>query len=79
MSTVESGESAEDYPRPWSSRSPQRWVFAAIAIIIAVAVVVAAMNYISLGRGGIVPYLMLAGGPVLGAYYVWYFALRKWT
>lgn len=67
------------YPRPWSSRSPQRWVFAALAMVMAAAVVVAAISYITIGRGGIVPYLMLAGGPALGAYYLWYFAIRKWS
>lgn len=69
----------EAYPRPWSSRSPQRWLFAALAIALAVAVVIAALGYIGNGRGGIVPYLMLAGGPVLGVYYLWYFAIRKWS
>ncbi len=79
MSTTGENDSPEAYPRPWSSRSPQRWLFAAIAVALAIAVVIAAVNYISLGRGGIVPYLMLAGGPTLGAYYVWYFAIRKWA
>lgn len=79
MSAVEDAKSDENYPRPWSSRSPQRWVFAAVAVALAVAVVIAAVGYISRGQGGIVPYLMIAGGPALGAYYVWYFAIRKWT
>ncbi|MFM8350435.1 MAG: hypothetical protein ACKN9D_05140 [Actinomycetales bacterium] len=78
MNTASSDEEEQSYPRPWSSRPPQRWILAAVAIVLAVAVVIAAINYITIGRGGIVPYLMLAGGPTLGAYYLWYFAIRKW-
>lgn len=79
MSAGDGEESELNYPRPWSSRSPQRWVFAVVAVVLAVAVVVAAIRYLGEGIGGIVPYLMLAGGPTLGVYYLWYFAFRKWS
>lgn len=69
--------STDAYPVPWSARAPQRYVFAAAAVVIAVAVVISALAYISSGTGGVVPYLMLVGGPVLGGIYAWYFGFRR--
>ena len=63
---------------PWSVRAPQKWVFSAIALLIAVAIVVSAITSIAKDVGGLPPYLMLFVGPVLGGFYVWYFALKKW-
>ena len=65
-------------PAPWSVRSPQKWVFAAIALLITVAIVVSAITSIANDVGGLPPYLMLFVGPVLGGFYIWYFALKKW-
>ncbi len=64
-------------PVPWSARAPQRYVFAALAVIIGIAVVITAIAYISAGTGGVVPYLMITVGPVLAVVYVYYFGFRK--
>lgn len=61
---------------PWSGRAPQRYVFAGIAVLIGIAIVVAAIAYIRSGTGGIVPYLMITVGPVLAVVYVYYFGFR---
>ena len=53
-------------PVPWSARAPQRYVFAALAVIIGNAVVVTAIAYI-----------MITVGPVLAVVYVYYFGFRK--
>ena len=63
---------------PWSSRAPQKYVLAAIAVVIGVALVITAIAYIASGTGGIVPYLMLVVGPVLTVIYVYVFAFKKW-
>ena len=65
-------------PVPWSVRAPQRWVFAIAAVVVTVAIVIAALGAIGNGEGGVVPYLMLVVGPVLGGFYLWYFAIKKW-
>lgn len=65
------------YPVPWSARAPQRYVFACIAVILGIAVVVTALAYIRAGVGGVVPFLMITVGPVLAVIYVYYFGFRK--
>jgi uncharacterized membrane protein len=67
----------ETVPVPWSARSPQRYVFAVLAVVIGIAVVVTALAYIRAGTGGVVPFLMITVGPVLAAVYVYYFGFRK--
>jgi hypothetical protein len=65
------------WPVPWSARSPQRYVFAAIAVVLGIAVVVTALAYIRADAGGVVPFLMITVGPVLAAVYVYYFGFRR--
>ena len=65
------------YPVPWSARAPQRYVFAAIAVVLGIAVVVTALAYIRAGVGGVVPFLMITVGPVLAVIYVYYFGFRR--
>ena len=65
-------------PAPWSVMAPQKWVFSAIALLITVAIVVSAITSIAKDVGGLPPYLMLFVGPILGGFYIWYFALKKW-
>lgn len=67
----------ESIPVPWSARAPQRYVFAALAVIIGIAVVVTALAYIRAGTGGVVPFLMITVGPVLTIVYVYYFGFRS--
>lgn len=64
-------------PVPWSARAPQRYVFAALAVVIGIAVVVTALAYIRAGTGGVVPFLMITVGPILAVVYVYYFGFRK--
>ena len=70
-------EDEQDWPVPWSARSPQRYVFAGIAVVIGIAVVLTALAYIRAGQGGVVPFLMITVGPVLAVVYVYYFGFRK--
>jgi hypothetical protein len=73
-----SDPSAQDVvPIPWSARAPQRYVFAALAVVIGIAVVVTALAYIRAGTGGVVPFLMITVGPILAVVYVYYFGFRK--
>jgi len=58
---------------PWSTRRPQSLVLTAVVLVVLVGVVVAAFDYLSQSRGGVVPPLMLAVAPLLAIYYVWYF------
>ena len=67
----------ETVPVPWSARSPQRYVFAALAVIIGIAVVLTGLAYIRAGTGDVVPFLMITVGPVLAVVYVYYFGFRK--
>ena len=67
----------ETVPVPWSARAPQRYVFAALAVIIGIAVVLTALAYIRAGTGGVVPFLMITVGPILAVVYVYYFGFRK--
>lgn len=68
---------SESLPVPWSARAPQRYVFAALAVVIGIAVVVTALAYIRSGTGGVVPFLMITVGPILAVVYVYYFGFRK--
>lgn len=63
--------------RPWSARRPQNFVLSAVMVVMAVALVIQAVNYIGQGVGGAIPYLMLIGGPALAIFYVWYFVFYK--
>jgi hypothetical protein len=60
-------------PRPWSARRPQSIVLSIVLIAVAVVLVIQGFAYVRNGVGGIVPYLIILGGPALAAYYVWYF------
>jgi len=62
---------------PWSARAPQRYVFAVLAVVVGLAVVVTALAYIRAGTGGVVPFLMITVGPILTIVYVYYFGFRK--
>lgn len=82
MASPESASSSSDavrYPVPWSARAPQRYVFAVIAVVLGVAVVLAALAYIRAGEGGVVPFLMITVGPVLSVIYVYYFGFRSFS
>jgi hypothetical protein len=59
--------------RPWSARRPQSIVLSLVLIAVAVALVIQGFSYVSQGVGGLVPYLIILGGPGLAAYYTWYF------
>ena len=67
----------QSYPVPWSARAPQRYVFAVVAAVLGVAVVLTALAYIRAGVGGVVPFLMITVGPVLAVVYVYYFGFRR--
>jgi len=69
--------SPEVVPVPWSARAPQRYVFAALAVVIGIAVIATGVGYIQAGTGGVVPFLMVTVGPVLAVVYVYYFGFRK--
>lgn len=73
----ESPSAPDTVPVPWSGRAPQRYVFAALAVVIGIAVVITGLSYISSGTGGVVPFLMVTVGPVLAVVYVYYFGFRK--
>jgi hypothetical protein len=59
--------------RPWAHRRPQNLIVGFAFILLAIALVIQAVRYISDGTGGLVPFLMLLGGPALSIYYIWYF------
>lgn len=63
--------------RPWSARKPQNYILSALLIVLAIALVRQGFTYIGDGVGGLVPYLIIVGGPVLAVYYTWYFTIRK--
>lgn len=75
--SVETPAITDRYPVPWSARSPQRYVFAVIAVVLGIAVVLAALAYIRADEGGVVPFLMITVGPVLSVIYVYYFGFRS--
>lgn len=62
--------------RPWSARRPQNYLLSAVLIALAVALVIQGLAFIGDGVGGVVPYLMILGGPALAAFYTWYFTMR---
>ncbi len=64
---------SEGPQRPWSGRSPQKYVISAVMVVLGVALVITGLGYISDGVGGLVPYLIVIAGPVITGYYVWYF------
>lgn len=63
--------------RPWSARRPQNFVLSVVLIALAVALIMQGISSINDGRGGLVPYLIILGGPVLACYYVWYLTIRR--
>lgn len=63
--------------RPWSARRPQNVVLSVVFIALAIALVWQAFAYIGQGVGGLIPYLLIIGGPGLAGYYIWYFNLRS--
>lgn len=60
-------------PRPWSARRPQSLVLSLVLIAVAIGLVIQGVAYVGAGVGGLVPYLIILGGPALAAYYTWYF------
>ncbi|MGA0221310.1 MAG: hypothetical protein ACO3MD_02335 [Candidatus Nanopelagicales bacterium] len=73
---MDTEEEAPLSSRPWSARRPQSLFLSVIFIVVAGALVWQAFDYIGRGMGGVVPYLLVVGGPVLAGYYVWYFNIR---
>ncbi len=63
---------------PWSSRAPQKYILSIVAVVICVALISAAVAYISSGTGGVVPFLMIAVAPILTVVYVYSFLFKKW-
>jgi Na+/alanine symporter len=57
----------------WLHRRPQNLVIGIFFAVLGIALVIQALRYIADGTGGLVPFLMLLGGPVLSIYYIWYF------
>ena len=62
--------------RPWAARKPQSYVMSGVLIALAIALVWQGFAYINAGTGGLVPYFIILGGPVLAIYYTWYFSFR---
>ena len=62
--------------RPWSARRPQSLVLSLIFVIVAVALVMQAFDYIGRGIGGAVPYFLVLAGPAMAIFYIWYFNFR---
>ena len=44
-----------------------------VLIAVAIGLVIQGVAYVGAGVGGLVPYLIILGGPALAAYYTWYF------
>ena len=63
--------------RPWAARKPQSYFMSGILIALAIALVWQGFSYINAGTGGLVPYFIILGGPVLAIYYTWYFSFRR--
>jgi hypothetical protein len=61
----------------WSRRAPQRFFFAALAVVFTIAIAVTAVGFIQDAVGGVVPYFMLLVGSALGGFYFWNFVIRK--
>ena len=63
--------------RPWAARKPQSYFMSGILIALAIELVWQGFSYINAGTGGLVPYFIILGGPVLAIYYTWYFSFRR--
>lgn len=63
--------------RPWSARRPQNFVLSGVLIVVAIFLVRQGLTNIAEGEGGLVPYLIILGGPALACYYTWYFTMRR--
>lgn len=59
--------------RSWLHRRPQNLLIGIAFALLGIALVIQALRYIGDGTGGLVPFFMLFGGPVLAVYYIWYF------
>ena len=70
-------EGDEGDVRPWSARRPQSIILSAILIVLAIFLVRQGITSMSSGRGGIVPYFIIIGGPALACYYTWYLNFRR--
>lgn len=68
-----SAESTEQSVRPWSARRPQNLLLSGLMIAMALALIWQGFTYIGQGRGGLIPFLIVIGGPALAIYYIWYF------
>lgn len=64
--------------RPWATKRPQSLVLSAVIVVLGIAVVATAISFIASGRGGIVPVLMLLGGPVVCGAYLVYLNGTRW-
>lgn len=62
--------------RPWSARKPQNYLLSAVLIGVAIALVIQGFAFINEGVGGVIPYVIILGGPALAVYYTWYFTMR---
>lgn len=63
--------------RPWSARRPQSLVLSLMFIVLAVALVWQAFQYIGQGIGGAIPFFLVVAGPGIAAFYIWYFNFRN--
>jgi hypothetical protein len=61
----------------WLHRRPQNVFIGIFFAVLGMALAIQGLRYISDGTGGLVPFLMLIGGPVLSIYYIWYFNFYK--
>ena len=59
--------------KSWLHRRPQNLFIGVFFAFLGTALVIQALRYIADGVGGLVPFLMLLGGPALSIYYIWYF------
>ncbi len=57
----------------WPHRRPQNLLIGIAFALLGVALIFQAVRYIGDGVGGLVPFLMLLGGPALSIYYIWFF------
>lgn len=62
--------------RPWGARKPQSYLVSLVFVVLAVALVWQAFQYIGQGVGGAIPYFLILAGPVMAGYYIWYFNFR---
>ena len=64
--------------RPWATKRPQSLVLSVIVVALGIAVVVTAVSFVAAGQGGIVPVLMMLGGPVVCGAYLFYLNGTRW-